>query len=59
MIGMATEGFALTNMSWTERIIAFIGAMLLITASPIQDAIGFGILVLISLIQLRKRKQAI
>ena len=56
MIGMATEGFALTEMKWIERIIAFGGALLLITADPIQDAIGFSILIVVLLIQFRRKR---
>ncbi len=54
MIGMATEGFALTGMKWIERILVFVGALLLITADPIQDAVGFVILVVILFFQFRK-----
>jgi TRAP-type uncharacterized transport system fused permease subunit len=57
MIGMATEGFALTGMKWIERILAFVGALLLITADPIQDAVGFVILVVILFFQFRKKRR--
>lgn len=57
MLGMATEGFALTGMKWIERILAFVGALLLITADPIQDAIGFVILVVILFFQFRKKRR--
>lgn len=57
MIGMATEGFALTGMKWIERILVFVGALLLITADPIQDAVGFVILVVILFFQFRKKRR--
>ncbi|NLL25574.1 MAG: TRAP transporter large permease subunit, partial [Spirochaetales bacterium] len=57
MIGMATEGFALTGMKWIERILVFVGALLLITADPIQDAVGFVILIVILFFQFRKKRR--
>lgn len=57
MIGMATEGYALTDMKWLERIPVFIGALLLITADPIQDAIGFIILIVVLFVQFRKKRR--
>ncbi len=57
MIGIATEGYLFVDLNRALRAIAFIGALLLITADPIQDAIGFFILVVITLIQLRLRRQ--
>lgn len=56
MIGMATEGYLFVDLNWPMRVIAFAGALLLITADPIQDAVGFLILVVITLIQLRLRR---
>ena len=57
MIGMATEGFALTHMKWAERIFVFTGALLLITANPVQDMIGLAILIITIFIQYHKRKR--
>lgn len=51
MIGMATEGYLFTNMHNILRILAFAGALLLITANVVQDAIGLLLLVLILLVQ--------
>lgn len=56
MIGMATEGYLFVNLKWPLRIISFVGALLLITADPIQDAVGFLILVVVTLIQLKLRR---
>ena len=51
MIGMATEGYLFTNMNNILRILAFAGALLLITANVVQDAIGLTLLVVIVLYQ--------
>ncbi len=56
MIGMATEGYLFVDLKWPLRVIAFIGALLLITADPIQDAVGFLILVAVTIMQLRLRR---
>ena len=59
MIGMATEGYLFTDLNWLLRIVTFIGAILLITANPIQDVFGIVILVAVILIQrsLRRKEQ--
>ncbi|MCK9546998.1 MAG: TRAP transporter permease [Sphaerochaeta sp.] len=51
MIGLATEGYLFVDMKWPLRVVAFIGALLLITADPVQDAVGFVVLVLIVIVQ--------
>lgn len=51
MIGMATEGYLFATLNWILRIIIFVGALLLITANPIQDAVGLAILVAVIFIQ--------
>ena len=51
MIGMATEGYLFTNMNNILRILAFAGALLLITANVVQDAIGLSLLAVIVLYQ--------
>jgi len=48
---MATEGYLFTNMHNILRILAFAGALLLITANVVQDAIGLLLLVFILLVQ--------
>jgi TRAP transporter 4TM/12TM fusion protein len=60
MIGMATEGFLFTSIHWALRIVAFAGALLLITANTLQDLVGFIILIAVFIIQrvLMKRKNA-
>jgi len=58
MIGMATEGYLFTTMNIILRILAFAGALLLITANVVQDAIGLALLILILLYQRHAAKKA-
>ncbi len=51
LIGMATEGYLFKNMVWPIRIAAFAGALLLITANVVQDALGLTLAALVVLIQ--------
>ncbi len=52
MIGMATEGYMFTKMHNVLRILAFAGALMLITANVVQDVIG--ILVLVTVLGVQK-----
>ncbi len=56
MIGMATEGYFLSDMKWPFRILAFAGALLLITANVVQDAIGLTFLLIVLLFQFRSKR---
>ncbi|MGE4453649.1 MAG: TRAP transporter permease [Sphaerochaeta sp.] len=51
LIGMATEGYLFKDMVWPIRIAAFAGALLLITANVVQDALGLTLAALVVLIQ--------
>ncbi len=51
MIGMATEGYMFTRMHNALRILAFGGALMLITANVFQDAAGILILVVVLVVQ--------
>nr|WP_321298774.1 TRAP transporter permease [uncultured Sphaerochaeta sp.] len=56
MIGMATEGYFLSEMKWVIRILAFAGALLLITANVVQDAIGLSLLAVVLLYQFHAKR---
>ncbi|MDD3928907.1 MAG: TRAP transporter permease [Sphaerochaeta sp.] len=56
MIGMATEGYFLSEMKWVIRILAFAGALLLITANVVQDAIGLTFLAVVLLYQFHAKR---
>lgn len=56
MIGMATEGYFLTDMKWLLRVLAFGGALLLITANVLQDAIGLTFLGVVLLFQYHEKR---
>jgi TRAP transporter 4TM/12TM fusion protein len=56
MIGMATEGYFLTEMKWLLRLLSFAGALLLITANVWQDAIGLTFLVVVLLFQYHEKR---
>ena len=59
MIGIATEGYLFTVLHWLVRILAFAGALLLITANTTQDVVGFAILIAVLVIQrVRKKRTA-
>jgi TRAP transporter 4TM/12TM fusion protein len=51
MIGMATEGYMFTKMHYALRILAFGGALLLITANVTQDVAGILILLVVLVVQ--------
>ena len=53
-LGAAVEAWYWTRMSWWERIIIFIGGLLLINPDTLTDIIGIAIIALITLIQYRK-----
>ena len=53
-VGSAVAGFLLTNESFLERIIFFIGGIMLVTPGLRTDFIGGGLLLLGYLIQRRK-----
>ena len=56
MIGIAVEGYFKKEVPVLLRIAAFAGALLLITADVTQDLIGFVILAVILVQQLRGTK---
>jgi TRAP transporter 4TM/12TM fusion protein len=56
MIGMATEGYFLTEMKWFLRLLSFAGALLLITANVWQDAIGLTFLGVVLLFQYHEKR---
>jgi TRAP transporter 4TM/12TM fusion protein len=59
MIGIATEGYLFTVLHWLVRVLAFAGALLLITANTTQDVVGFAILIAVLVIQrVRKKRTA-
>ncbi|HZJ88888.1 MAG TPA: TRAP transporter fused permease subunit, partial [Sphaerochaeta sp.] len=57
MIGIATEGFLFVDLHPLMRLIAFGGALLLITADTVQDLLGFTLLVMMLLFQHFKKKR--
>ena len=58
MIGMATEGYLFKDMPVPIRIISFTGALLLITASVVQDGIGLSLLAITLLYQFYLKKKS-
>lgn len=57
MIGIATEGYLLTKVNAITRVVVFVGSILLITEGVSQDFIGFGILVVLIVMQKIKVKK--
>jgi TRAP transporter 4TM/12TM fusion protein len=54
--GVAMIGFCLAPMTWYERVWFFIGGLLLIDPGTVTDLIGFGMLALGMLNQLRRKR---
>ena len=59
MIGLAIEGYLKKEIPVILRIICFAGALLLITANVIQDAIGFTILAIVLVQQFSGKKDLV
>ena len=58
LLSMATIGFYRTHMNWPLRGLAFIGALGLLDPGTLTDVVGFGILIVIHIIQeIRRRKE--
>jgi len=56
-VGVATEGWFLTNSPWWERIIFLVGGLLLIEPNITTDIIGAGLMVVAILLQVIRRKR--
>ncbi len=59
MFGVAAslQGYFLHNMKWYERIVSAVGGLLLIYPGIVTDAIGFGLVAIMIVIQLLTRKK--
>ena len=58
LLAMSTIGFFKAHMPWYLRIMAFVGALGLLTPGTITDLCGLAVLVVIYFIQSRKAKNA-
>ena len=58
MFGLAIglEGFLMTRLNALQRVAAIAAGLLLIDPGPLTDAIGFGLILVILLLQLRARR---
>lgn len=57
-VGAAVCGYLLTNMTWPERIVMFIGGLLLVTPGIETDLAGLALALIIIFIQRKKTKAA-
>ena len=55
-VSAALEGYFFTNMSWYERLISAAGGLLLIYPGAVTDAIGLGLVAVVLVIQIIKKK---
>lgn len=55
-VSAALEGYLLSNMAWYERILSIAGGLLLIYPGLTTDAIGLGLVGVVVLIQVIKKK---
>ena len=58
-VSAALEGYLVANMKWYERIVSAVGGLLLIYPGLITDVVGLGLVGLVFVYQLAKRKHNI
>ena len=58
MVGAASVGYLWVPMAWYERILAIVGAFMLVVASALTDQIGFALCALVLLVHWRRRRAA-
>jgi TRAP transporter 4TM/12TM fusion protein len=56
--GAASVGYLWVPMAWYERVLAIVGAFMLVVASAVTDQVGFALCALVLLVHWRRRKAA-
>ena len=57
-VSSALEGYFLRNMAWYQRIICAVGGLLLIYPGIVTDAIGLGLVAIVTVLQIIQRNQS-
>lgn len=57
-LASGVEGFLLARMSWLERVMAVVGGLGLVTPGILTDAIGAGLILVVILLQIAKKRRA-
>ena len=56
--GAASVGYLWVPMAWYERVLAIVGAFMLVVASAVTDQVGFALCALVLLVHWRRRRAA-
>ncbi len=56
-VSASLEGYFIHNMPWYQRVLSFVGGLLLIYPGIVTDSIGIGLVVIVTIIQFFTRKK--